>query len=485
MKTSAAVLSAMALSLGAAVTAPAAHADDTSEMKALIKELKAEINEQRTQVRELKSEVTNLNAKLHDQTTQVADQTEKVKAQSATIEKVEAKQQVLEQKQAGTAPDSDDTVKKSPGYFSIPGTKTVMKIGGYAKLDMVDDVSGNIGTGAFTKTATDFSSIPLDSSAAAHRGGQVNFTAQESRLNVTTLTPTDQVGDVKSVIETDFYGNGKNNSGNVLRLRHAYVSADGFTAGQTWSTFMDLDTAGPEVLDFDGPVGYIFVRQPQVRYTAAVGKGAVSVALESPSGDVAANTADVHIDKAPDIVAKYSIDPSWGHFAIAGLGRYLSVDSGEPGQHGNKTVYGVMSGLGLKTFGKDMATLQVAGGDGLGRYMNQGQGISAIQTGYSLKPINIWGGTLGYTHFWTDVLRSSVAYGYDHFTTPAGDSVEPIKTLTSVHANLIWSPWDSADVGIEYIWGHITTAYPDAADTGSTATKGSASRVQGSVKYTF
>jgi len=484
------ILSVLALGVGAAISSVPAHADDMSDLKALIKELKGQVNEQKAQVRDLKAQVGDLNAQVRSQKTQVSDQGAQVQNQSAVLQKVEAQQQALEQKQAA-APAPAATIAadaKNPGYYTVPGTSTSVKIGGYVKLDVVDDVSGNLGTGAFTKTATDFTSIPLDKSQASHRNGQVNFTAQESRLNMTTLTQTDSVGEVKSVIESDFYGNGRNNSGNVVRLRHAYVSAAGFTAGQTWSTFMDLDTAGPETLDFDGPVGYAFIRQPQIRYSAALPAGGVDVAVESPSGDIATSNADNHIDKAPDLIAKYSLDPSWGHVALAGLGRYLATDSGLSGQHANKMVYGVMAGLGIKTFGKDMLVFQTVDGNGVGRYMNQGQGVSAIQVGSSLKPINIWGGTVGYTHFWTDALRSNVAYGYDKFGTPTGESAAqtPIKNLSSVHANLIWSPWTSADVGLEYIYGHLETSTPQFdSGTRTWASKGSASRIEGSVKYSF
>lgn len=476
------LLSALAIGVGTSVAAIPAHADDLSDLKALIGELKTQLNEQKAQVKDLKAQLNSLNAQVSDQKKQVTDQSAQVQNQTATLQKVEAQQQALEQKQVAAAP-AEPKPETKEGYIAVPGTNTQIKIGGYVKLDMVDDVSSKIGK----DTATDFTAIPLSGSQESHRSGQLNVTAKETRLGLTALTNSNAIGDIKTVVEGDFYSSGStaNGSNSVIRLRHAYVSAAGFTAGQTWSTFMDLDTAGPETLDFNGPVGYAFVRQPQLRYTRALPTGSLDVAIESPKGDMSSTTND--LDKAPDLIARYTVDPSWGHFAIAGMGRYLSSDSGLSGQHASKMVYGVMAGLGIKTFGKDMLAFQTVDGDGVGRYMNQGQGVSAILINNSnLKPINIWGGTVSYTHFWTDTLRSNVAYGYDHFTTPAGDSLEPIKSLSSIHANLIWSPWDSTDVGIEYIYGHIETSAPVTdSGTGYSATSGSASRVQGSVKYTF
>jgi hypothetical protein len=477
------LVSAIALGVGAAISAVPAHADELSDLKALIKELKSEVVEQRAQVKDLKTQINSLNVQVTDQKKQVSDQSAQVQSQISTLQKVEAQQQSLEEKQAATsaffAGDPDN-----PGFFAIPGTKTSLKIGGYVKLDVVDDVQGNIGTSAASKTATDFTSVPMDRSQAAHRDGQVNFTAQESRLNLTALTKSESLGEVKTVVEGDFYNFG--GTGNLFRLRHAYVSGGSYLAGQTWSTFMDLDTAGTETLDFNGPVGYAFIRQPQLRYTAKLPTGDLALALESPSGDISTNTTDNHLDKSPDIVARYTVDPSWGHIGVAGLGRYLASDSGLPGTHPNKLAFGVMGGLGVKTIGKDMLVFQTIDGNGVGRYLNQGQGYSAVLINGALKPINVWGGTVGYTHFWTDALRSSADYGLDHFSTPKGESITPIKLLNSVHANLIYSPWTDTDIGLEYIYGHLETSSPvlDAA-TRTSATKGDASRIEGSVKYTF
>ncbi|MDR3435620.1 DcaP family trimeric outer membrane transporter [Telmatospirillum sp.] len=476
------MLSVFALGVGASLSFVPAHADEVSDLKAMVKELRSQVVEERSQIKELKAQINDLCAQVNDQKTQVSAQGARVQTQDSVLQKVEAQQQVLEQKQAAAPVVAADTSK--PGYFAIPGTNTSLKIGGYVKLDIVDDVSSNIGTSAFTKTATDFASIPLDHSQAANRSGQMNFTAQESRLNVNTVTRSEALGEVKTVIEGDFYNTG---SGNLFRLRHAYASGGGWLAGQTWSTFADLESAGTEILDFNGPVGFIESRQPQLRYTARSSYGDVALAVESPSGDISTSTTDYHIDKAPDVIVRYTADPSWGHVALAGLGRYLASNSGLPGKpHQDQMVYGVMAGFMLKTFGKDTLTFQTVEGNGVGRYLSQGQGISAVLVNNTIKPINVWGGTIGYTHFWTDALRSNVAYGYGHFGTPAGSNLRPLKDMSSVHTNLIWSPWASTDVGLEYIYGHIetSTAQTDTA-TGTSASQGSASRVEGSVKYSF
>jgi len=419
---------------------------------------------------------------------ELSDLKAQLRAQQEALQQMQAQLQAVQEKQAAEAKPAAAATAAAPaassdlpGGFQIPGTNTSMKISGYVKLDMVDDVKGTMGTSSTAKTMADMTAIPLDGSVNARRNGQFNMGVRESRLNLTTLTPTEGYGPLKVVLEGDFYGSGSSNSTSYFRLRHAYGSLGRVLAGQTWSTFMDIDTYSPETLDFGGPVGGAFLRQSQVRYSQPLAGGKLDFALESPLGDLSSQTSDSHIDKAPDLIARYSIDPSWGHVAVAAMGRYLATNDGKGAQDGT-LAYGVLAGVGISTFGKDMLTLQTVDGNGVGRYLNQGQGISAVVgTDNQLRTIDIYGGTIGYSHFWTDALRSNVAFGYDYFSAPS-----KIESLMSTHANLIWSPIPQVDVGLEYIWGQITYHQPvtDSA-TGVSAASGSAHRVEGSIKYSF
>jgi hypothetical protein len=463
-----------------AMSAAPAQADEMSDLKALIKELKSQVQEQNSQVKALKSQVNDLNAQINTQKQQVTAQGAQVQSQSQAIQKVEAQQQVIEQKQAA-APAAVPAAAAAPeGYWAIPGTKTGIKIGGYLKADITDDISSRAGN----SVNWDPTAIPLKNSAQSKRNGQMNFSAQETRFNIKTLTKTESFGDIASVIEGDFEKvQGSTIYGSTFRLRHAYVSGAGFTVGQTWSTFADLDTT-PETLDFNGPVGWAGARNIQLRYTAKLPTGAVDLAVESPQANLGvSNSADNHIDKAPDLVIRYSVDTSWGHIGVAGLGRYLSSDSGLPNQNANKFVYGVLAGVGIKTIGKDLLTFQTVDGNGVGSYEEQGPGVTAVLVNNNtLKPINIRGGTLAYQHFWSDKLRSTAAVGYEHLSTPVSQT---IKEMRSLHVNLIWSPLDSTDVGVEYIYGRLGLSAPVTDVNGTSASYGTAIRIQGSVKYSF
>ena len=103
---------------------------------------------------------------------------------------------------------------------------------------------------------------------------ETNLHAKTSRFYFTTDTDTD-AGRVSSRIELDFMlsRNGDERISNSWnsRIRHAFIKWDysdsgSLLAGQTWSTFFNVG-ALPDLLDFVGPVGTIFDRQPMLRWT--------------------------------------------------------------------------------------------------------------------------------------------------------------------------------------------------------------------------
>ena len=153
------------------------------------------------------------------------------------------------------------------GSFRLPGSNTSVTLGGYAKLDAVfSDPSAGVDSKG--DLFLDPTTIAVGPAAGLGEHNEVKFGARESRLFVKTSTPT-ALGDLATHVEFDFYGADGNESvsnSHGLRLRHAYGVLGHLLAGQTWTNFMDPATL-PETLDFGGPVGQIFDRQAQVRWT--------------------------------------------------------------------------------------------------------------------------------------------------------------------------------------------------------------------------
>ncbi len=220
-----------------------------------------------------------------------ADTPEDLKEQIETLKKkmleLEQKQQTTEQKQAD-ATENVVTAGATKGSFKLPRSNTSITLGGYVKLDAVySNPSAGVGT-----TADLFlqpNAIAVGPGAGDNERNQLKFGARESRMFAKTSTPTSW-GDLVTYIEGDFYGADGNESvsnSHGLRLRHAYGSLGHFLAGQTWTNFMYVPSL-PETLDFGGPVGQIFDRQAQVRWTqsfdgsSSPAAGQWSVALENP-----------------------------------------------------------------------------------------------------------------------------------------------------------------------------------------------------------
>ena len=167
---------------------------------------------------------------------------------------------------------------------TVASAELKVGINGSIKLDVLYN-SKNFGINSGP------ANVPLDtdpkapaagtnSNAARDRrdNGETRFDARESRF---TITATDKISNVsmKGLLEIDFYG--EDAEGNVLtfgsrgpRLFHAFTQADVdmgnkrtgyFLIGQTWSYFQNSEIAVPTTVDFNGPAGQHYARQPQLR----------------------------------------------------------------------------------------------------------------------------------------------------------------------------------------------------------------------------
>jgi hypothetical protein len=101
---------------------------------------------------------------------------------------------------------------------------------------------------------------------------------------------------------------------------------------------------------------------------------------------------------------------------------------------------------------------------------------SAVQA----ATITSFGAKVGYQHWWTPELRSTIDYSINHQDVPAfiqaSGRAAINKELSISHANLIWSPVAFVDLGIEGAWGHRVTVANQ---------KGDAWTLQTSMKFRF
>jgi hypothetical protein len=486
----------IALMLGAsALPVHAQSAKDFREMRAEIKRLHDELNELKKTVQA---------APVVAAAPAVVEAAAPVAVNADLVERVE--QVELRAKDAVVGGDI-------PNSFRLPNSETSMRIYGFAELTAVHEMKGD-------NSDQDYSTFlpyaPLNGSDQARRNGRSYLTARTSRLGVETSTPT-RYGALGIKLEGDFNNDPRTgnaavsgSSGNIytqqatnsynFRLRHAYGQVGGLLIGQTWSTFMDLDNS-PETVDFNGPIGATFIRQPQVRYAYATpAMGTFTAAVENPvsymlernveNNSYAPSTSG--FSRQPDLIARWDKAFDFGAVSVRALTHEHKIDSGAISA--SKRGYGLAASGLVKTVGDDFMTWGITGGSGIGRYFNYAEGAIYDADSHRIVTEKVLGLLLGYQHKASATLRYNVSLGAQRtfnndYTAYAlakelsGAAGEPYdgrfginRQLIQSHLGFIWNPTPGVDLGAEYIYGKRKTL---ADETGNM------SRINLSAKVNF
>ena len=141
-----------------------------------------------------------------------------------------------------------------------------------------------------------------------------------------------------------------------------------FVRGQYWSNFLN-EAALPETVDFGGPVGQIFVRQAQVRWTEKFSDGDWSFSLENPESLFAvpgsATLVRADRDRVPDIVGRVKLKIGAGNYTAQILARNIRIDSAAPLAATDNKWGGAVGVTGVvPTFGKDDFRFDLNAGNG-------------------------------------------------------------------------------------------------------------------------
>ncbi len=469
MKLKKITLALVAVGMGVGGTAQAADADRIAQLEAQMKVLMEQLAALKTSTATANKEVTELK--------------DQVAAQS---------------KEVVVAGDI-------PGSFRVPGSDTSVRLYGVGELNMVHESKGDAAKNDYS---TFMPYMPLNGTAEAKRNGETYLHARTSRIGVEAATPT-QYGLLMAKVEGDFnndprtgnsavYGDLKNiytqqaTNSYDFRLRHAYFAVGGWTVGQTWSTFMDIDNT-PETVDFNGPIGSTFIRQPQIRYTYTTPTyGNFSGAIENSASYVLVDTGAGNLPEAtpagfakvPDLVLRWDKAYDWGSLSLRGVSHELRIDGDVNGTRvdESKRGYGLAASGQIKTFGDDFISWIVTGGNGIGRYLNYVEGAAYDADSGKIVREKALGIVLGYQQKINDrfrmnyVVGSQKNYNNDYTDWARANNMSGAKTdpyegqygvnrrITQVHIGGIWNPVKLVDVGLEYIWGKRETLAGEEGD---------------------
>ncbi|MDO9503041.1 DcaP family trimeric outer membrane transporter [Falsiroseomonas sp.] len=378
----------------------------------------------------------------------------------------------------------------------VPNTDTSVRLYGFIRLTGYTDFNARNPT-----DAASVQGIPLTGSAAASQTGGFDMTARGSRIGFDTRTETGW-GRLDTTVEADFRGEISQGGDLALRLRLAFAELTrgdwSFLAGQANSLWNEgLIEAYHDATNLNQS----FIRQAQLRATRRFGPNwTVQASLEAPYGDVTTQNGPIFspirldggaspvFDQAPDLLARLTWRDGPEEYVLRGLVRRLALDADGtvlgPGGSESSLGWGIAAharlplGRWMAPFGRDELLLMGHYGEGVGRYFAGNTfGQAALSditstggTGFSLEPVPSYGGTIGYRRFWSDTLRSTVAYAYARQDFPDGIDFAPgsrgalslNREMQQVIANLVWSPFAAntttrqpfgwLDLGIEYVF---------------------------------
>jgi hypothetical protein len=366
-----------------------------------------------------------------------------------------------------------------PGNFK----DTRYKWYGFVRLDGIYDFKPIGSTDSFVTSA-----IPIPQG----KGQNAVLTPRYTRLGFDTLTPLKDCFDweVKTRIEMDFFnGNTSGAFGSFpIRLRFAWIDVGPFLVGQAASLFMDYDVY-PNVLDYQGPPGMVLMRQPVAAVRIPLADGLrLAIGVEQPYSDIQwfdgggfvlnpgtgiiteAGVAK-NIQNIPDLTANVKYTGDYGHVQVAGILRKLTyqypderqIDEAGYGVNvtGSFHPWALLHGIpnsaeGRGPWEKSRILAQYACGRGIGRYLNDSNGLGLDATfdpANRLRVLPASGWFVAYEQWWTDKLISNFTYGRADIDLT--DTLPP-NTYTGASygaANLIYFPVERLGLGVEFLYG--------------------------------
>jgi hypothetical protein len=338
--------------------------------------------------------------------------------------------------------------------------KTTVAYAGYVKTDAIAQRTsgGQVPSGSLLRDFLLPGLIPVGGTGS---GYDTDFSARQSRFILKTATDVGAEHTLNSHIELDFMvtdgGNERVSNSYVPRMRQAFITYDNWLFGQAWSTFQNVG-ALPDSLDFIGPTpGTVFSRQPMIRWS----KNGWQIALEQSETVVTTPTGGRVVtgdDTLPDIVARYNLTRDWGTLTAAAIARKLTMSSDDFGNADDALGYGLSLSGKIKVGPRDDIRFMATAGDGLGRYI--GVNIvndAAVDAAGNLDPIFTYSGFAAYQHFWGRRLRSTLSGSYFKADNPVRLTTNQVTDESwNALANLIWTPVDPLDIGIELMFAERT-----------------------------
>lgn len=314
------------------------------------------------------------------------------------------------------------------------------------------------------------SQIPIicPGSPGCGKDGSTIFSIRQSSLGFKSFIPT-TYGEIKTDLSFDLFGS---NGSTQVHWLNAWAELGMYGVGQTYSNFMDIDVF-PNTIDYWGPPGMVFVRNPQLRVTPYRKDGlSAAFSLESPNSaidtgritrvDPAFGSGITGWNRAPDAVATVRFDQDWGHIRASAIVREVGYQNtisinGQPS--GSKTGYGLNLSGTYNVFGKDKMSWQVVSGQAIASYMNDGGVDLAPSASLQAETVPSLGWVAYYNHAWNDKLSSAIGYSEHRQNNTGGQLATAFHKGSYSSVNLLFAASKNMLLGGEFIWGRLENKF--------------------------
>lgn len=340
-----------------------------------------------------------------------------------------------------------------------------MDIYGFAMLDAIYDFRTNDPNWFDANRPSKLPAFPGEFG----KNGHTYLSVRQTRFGVKGTQPT-SLGDLKYEFEFDLYGVGVDAGQTTIRPRHFFGEIGPILAGQTESPFMDINVF-PNILEYWGPNGMVFLRNPQVRWTPIHGDTTFMIALEKPgaSGDqgVLADRIDLS-----NIVARFqypdvstAVSHSWknkSYIRLAGIYRNFKIDNLANNFTQTINGWGVNASSNI-VIHKDVLRLQYVVGDGIENYMNDAPVDVAPEVNlgnpafpFKGKAVPLHSFVAYLDHSWSDKWTSAIGYSSLWMSNTQLQTPDAFHQGEYASFNLLYSPFKPFLTGAEFLFGRRT-----------------------------
>ena len=366
-----------------------------------------------------------------------------------------------------------------PIIFTSRDNRFALGVGGYVNLRTSYDFMGAVDDIDFVPYK-----IPILANYANRQ--RVMMDATTSRIFTKAVVNSRKLGPVVAYIDMDFRGGEEFSY--VPRLRSAYVSMFGLTAGRDVTTLCDID-AVPETIDHHGPNAYNFNFATMLRYELSVLENhlTMGLALEMPvvSGTYGESFRPIS-QRVPDV--PMYVEYSWGrncrsHVRASAVLRNMYLHNAVGGE--NTSLFGWGVQLSGKLSMCDMVSLYFNGvyGKGITPYIQDltGSGLDFTpnpENQNQIQTMPMWA-VQGSAQVQIIPEQLTVSGGYSVARVEQHNgyySVDEYRRGTYIFGNVFYHVTDNFTLAAEYLRG---------GRKNMDGLKGTANRVSIMLQYNF